>query len=259
MNLPKISLVTPSYNQGRFLEETLKSVIHQNYPNLEYFVLDGGSTDNSVEIIRNYSEHIDYWISESDGGQTDALIKGFSRATGEIYCWLNSDDVLEPGTLVEVAQFFIENPEAQIVYGDATWIDINGRKIRSKKEHSFNHFIFLFDHNYIPQPSTFWKRELFEKVGGLNPEISVAMDTDLWMRFLQNASFFHVKKQWSRMRYHEEAKTHPKKMRSVARQQVKKLRKKYYGINDPDWLLSLKRIFAKSMRITLKLLDGCYL
>lgn len=258
MQLPKISLITPSYNQSKYLRETIESVISQKYPNLEYIVLDGGSTDESVNIIRHYSDHIDYWVSEPDAGQTDALIKGFSRATGDIFCWLNSDDILEPGTLLEVADFFRKHPDAQVVYGDATWIDKDSKKLRVKKEHKFNHFVFLFDHNYIPQPSTFWRRDLYEKVGGLNPDVSVAMDTDFWMRCLQHTSFHHVSRQWSKMRYHEEAKTHPKKMRHIARSQVKELRQKYYQNHDPNWLLFCKRIVAKSVRVNLKLFSGCY-
>ncbi len=256
--LPKITLVTPSYNQGVFIEETIESVISQNYPNLEYIVVDGGSTDKSVDIIKKYSSHIDYWESKPDSGQTDALLKGFNRATGDIFCWLNSDDILEPGTLFEVAEFFFENPEAELVYGNATWIDKDSKVLRSKKEHDFNQFVFLYDHNYIPQPSTFWRKSLYEKVGGLNPDISVAMDTDFWIRCLQHTNFYHVNKQWSRMRFHEDAKTHPSKMRNLARTQVKEMRKKYYGKNDPDWILPYKRLAAKAIRVNLKLVSGCY-
>jgi glycosyltransferase involved in cell wall biosynthesis len=258
LDWPQISLITPSYNQYNYISETLKSVAIQKYPNLEYIVIDGGSSDGSVEIIKEYSQHIKYWVSESDSGQTDALLKGFSRATGDILCWLNSDDVLEPNTLFEVAEFFLEHPEAEIVYGNATWIDKDSRILRSKKEHDFNQFVFLYDHNYIPQPSTFWRRSLYEKTGGLNPHVSVAMDTDFWARCLQHTKFYHVNKQWSRMRYHEEAKTHPNKMRYLARAQVKEIRRKYYGKNDPDWILPYKRLVAKTVRINLKLFSGCY-
>lgn len=257
-HLPRISLVTPSYNQGNFIEETIDSVLSQKYSNLEYLVIDGGSTDNSVDIIKSYSKYIDYWVSEPDSGQTDALMKGFSRATGDIFCWLNSDDVLEPGTLLEVAEFFLQNSEAEMVYGNATWIDKDSKILRSKKEHGFNQFVFLYDHNYIPQPSAFWRRSLYEKAGGLNSEVSVAMDTDFWIRCLQHTEFCHVNKQWSQMRYHEEAKTHPSKMRYLARAQVKEMRKKYYGKNDPEWILPYKRLVAKTIRVNLKLINRCY-
>lgn len=257
MDLPKISVVTPSYNQARFIEETLQSVLNQGYPNLEYIVMDGGSTDGSVEIIKRYADRLTYWVSEPDKGQTDALIKGFNRATGDILCWLNSDDLFEPTTLKEVAQFFLENPETPIVYGNATWIDAEGKKLRVKKEHPFNLFIFLYDHNYIPQPSTFWRRELYQKVNGLNPDIDVAMDTELWMRCLQTTSFHHVRRQWSRMRFHEDAKTHPSRLRSRARMQVRQIRQKYYG-DEPDWAPKVKKVLAKSMRISWKLVTGCY-
>src|SRR5687768_13083798 len=106
MNSPKISIITPSYNQGRFIEETILSVINQNYPNLEYIIIDGGSTDNTVEIIRKYEQHLAYWVSEKDGGQSEAINKGFKKATGDIVCWINSDDFFMPGALSKVADCF---------------------------------------------------------------------------------------------------------------------------------------------------------
>ena len=171
-----ISVVTPSFEQAQFLEATIASIHDQNYPYLEHIVIDGGSTDRSVDIIRKHEDHLTYWISEPDEGQTDALIKGFARSTGDIQCWLNSDDLFEPWTLREVARYFNRHPEVEFVYGDSIWIDQGGEVIKPKREHAFNRFIWMYDHNFIPQPSAFWRRSLYERVGGLNPRFDLAMD-----------------------------------------------------------------------------------
>ena len=133
-NWPKISIITPSYNQGEFLERTILSVIEQNYPNLEYIIIDGGSTDGSVDIIQKYADKLAYWISEKDNGQTHAINKGFKKATGEIVAWLNSDDELCEGALMAVASVFMEHDEADFVFGNQYSIDSNG-KIKIGRAH----------------------------------------------------------------------------------------------------------------------------
>src|SRR5512146_173069 len=127
--LPKVSIITPSYNQGRFLETTIQSVLAQDYPNLEYIIVDGGSKDESVEIIKKYQQHLTWWVSEKDKGHADALNKGFARATGEILAWLNSDDIYEPGAVSEAVAFLKEHPAVGMVYGDANLINDAGRYI----------------------------------------------------------------------------------------------------------------------------------
>ena len=124
--LPKISIVTCSYQQGRYLDATMRSVLEQRYADVEYIVIDGASTDNSVDIIRRYADRLHYWVSEPDAGQTDALIKGFKHSTGEIQGWLCSDDLLLPGALEQVSRFFAEHPEVDAAYGDSIWIDSAG-------------------------------------------------------------------------------------------------------------------------------------
>src|SRR5450759_2806690 len=119
----KISVITPSYNQGQFLEETILSVINQNYPNLEYFIIDGGSTDNSIEIIKKYEKHLTYWVSEKDNGQAHAINKGFKKATGDIVCWINSDDLLIQGAINTISNYFSRNPDVQFINGYTLRID----------------------------------------------------------------------------------------------------------------------------------------
>lgn len=251
----KISVVTCSYNQGKFLERTIKSVLEQNYPNLEYIIIDGGSDDNSVEIIKRYADQLSYWVSEPDKGQTDALAKGFKRATGDILCWLNSDDLFEEGTLEEVNQFFITNPAAQVVFGNALWIDENDVVLKPKKEHAFNRFIWFNTYNYLPQPSTFWRRKIYETVGGMDTSFDLAMDADLWIRFSDVAKIHHVHKIWSRMRLYPEQKN--QRLREKSNQEDQKIRDRYYPGRSSVTALLL-RMVAKPLRIGWKVLNGCY-
>lgn len=204
MNWPKISVVMPSYNQAQFLETTLRSVLDQEYPNLELIVIDGGSTDDSVEIIKKYAPQIHYWVSEPDGGQTNGLIKGFNQATGDIVCWLNSDDLHEPETLRTVAEFFTQTPEARFVYGNCTWISPSGEVMYYRREMGFIKWIWLYAYNYIPQPASFWKRDLYLEVGGLDSSFSLDMDGDLFARFSRVTPLHHIDKPLARFRFYPE-------------------------------------------------------
>jgi glycosyltransferase involved in cell wall biosynthesis len=205
--LPTISLVTCSYQQARFLDATMRSVLGQQYPALEYMVIDGGSTDGSRAIIERHADALAWWVSEPDRGQSDALIKGFERATGDVCGWLCSDDLLLPGALHRVGAFFRDHPQVQAVYGDSIWIDVNGEPIRPKREMGFNRFVFLHDHNYVPQPSMFWRRSLYQAVGGLRQHFDIAMDNDLWERFSARTRIVHMPCYLSCMRYYAEQKT----------------------------------------------------
>jgi glycosyltransferase involved in cell wall biosynthesis len=255
MTWPKITVVTPSFNQGRFLEETLRSVHDQGYPNLEHIVMDGGSTDGSVEIIRRYASRLAYWVSEPDGGQTAALINGFRRATGDVLCWLNSDDLFEPWTLREVAGFFRGCPDAHVVYGDATWIDAAGRVLRPKREHAWSRFIWMYDHNFISQPSTFWRRGVYEQVGGLDARWNFAMDGDLWIRFAEVAPLRHVRRLWSRERIYLDAKSQRYRAQCAAEDAL--IRRRYLA-RETDWTHRPKRLAARGIRVAWKLASGCY-
>jgi glycosyltransferase involved in cell wall biosynthesis len=252
---PKITVVTPSYNQAAFIDETMASIHGQGYPNLEHIVIDGGSTDGSVEIIKRYEHHLAHWQSRPDGGQTDALIQGFERATGDILCWLNSDDLYEPQTLFEVADFFSSRPETRFAYGDASWIDQNGVFIKPKREHGFNRFVWFWDHNFIPQPSAFWRASLYREVGGLDRSFNLAMDADLWIRFAEVTAPVHSRRCWSQMRFYPEQKNTSLRSQSLA--EMESIRRRY-DRNAGRLGAGVRGAAARSARIALKAAAGGY-
>lgn len=156
----KISIVTVSYNQAEYIEDNIKSIIDQNYPNVEHIIIDACSTDGTLEILKKYDKFIN-WTSELDSGQSEGLNKGFKKATGEIIGWINSDDKLAPGALQKVAKFFQENPEEIAVVGDQAVIDVNGNRLRIRKSRAYNFDYLLNQSSSITQNSTFFKREVF--------------------------------------------------------------------------------------------------
>lgn len=255
MDLPRITIVMPSFNQARFIEKSIRSVVDQDYPNLDFIICDGGSTDGSVDVIRAYERHLSHWVSEPDGGQTPALIKGFARSSGEIQGWLCSDDLLEPRSLHEVAAFFMADRQARVVYGDSCWIDEFDRPIRPKKEHGFSRFIWLYHENHIPQPSTFWRRSLYEEVGGLDPSFDLAMDADLWIRFADVTPLHHLPRPWSRMRFHPGQKN--RRLRARSDEEDQRIRLRYLGPR-PAWQLRLMKLVARGARIGRKAARGGY-
>lgn len=181
---PKISVVTPSFNQGQFIEETIRSVLLQGYPNLEFIIIDGGSTDGTLEIIRRYEPWLAYWVSEPDRGQSHAVNKGIQRASGEIIHWLNSDDLLLPGSLALVAQKFHENPGVKLVTGQARIINEKG-EVTGELRSAFTTWeeAATSPRNSIRQVSSFFSGTLFDELGLLNESLHIAMDTELLIRF----------------------------------------------------------------------------
>ncbi|MSP26244.1 MAG: glycosyltransferase, partial [Myxococcales bacterium] len=194
--LPKITIITPSFNQAEYLEECIVSVLAQKYPNLEYIVMDGGSTDGSADIIRRYAHKLTYWQSRADGGQASAINAGFARSSGELMGWLNSDDKLHPHALWKVALQFHRHPSLEWLTsraalwgetGDVIYIQ-PGLPHFSRRKHLDLHF----NKPFIPQDSTFWRRALWDKAGGmLEPALRLALDTELWVRFFRHANL-HV-------------------------------------------------------------------
>lgn len=191
---PKISIVTPNYNMASFLEDTLESVTSQGYPNLEYIVVDGGSTDESLDIIKRYEHHLTYWISEPDGGLYEALEKGLSRTTGEIMLWLNSDDMLQSRSLFTLAQIFTDLPEVQWVTGVQVNYDEGSRSVGLRHTNLISKFHYLSgDFFWIQQESTAWRRSLWNKAGShINTDKKLAGDFALWMRFFRYAKLYPV-------------------------------------------------------------------
>ena len=189
-HVPRISIVTPSFNQGVFLEECIKSVITQGYVDFEYIIIDGGSTDNSLEIIKKYEKHIATWISAPDNGQAGAINKGFKMATGEIVGWLNSDDFYLPGALNEVAKAYSANPKASFYYGNGYRVDRDGKMINEFYENGTVRFLldsFIMGLNYILQPVSFINRGCLETIGFLDEKLHYGMDSDLWIRLAKQA------------------------------------------------------------------------
>lgn len=194
MSSPKISIITPNYNQAAFIEDTILSVIGQNYPNLEYIIIDGGSTDGSVEVIKKYEKHLSYWISEPDKGMYYAIQKGFDKATGEIFGWINSDDKLHPNSLFVIAEIFNSFQEVSWLTGCLSGFDDKGRttSVINAKQWSKYHY-YLNDYKWIQQESTFWRKSLWEKAGAtLNLQIKYAADFELWLRFFRYEKLFTV-------------------------------------------------------------------
>lgn len=180
---PKISIVTPSYNQGQFLEETIRSVLLQNYPNLEYIIMDGGSTDNSIEIIKKYEPWLTYWVGEKDNGQSDAILRGFEKSSGEIIAWLNSDDYYLPDSLFKVARFFCKHPEINLAIGGYEWVKEDGRIVTKYYPCLQDFESLLCIGQRFGQMACFWKKSAFFELGGFDLNLKFCFDYDMFLRF----------------------------------------------------------------------------
>ncbi len=202
-----VSIVTPSFNQARFLEETIRSVLSQDYPHIEYIVVDGGSTDDSIEIIQRYQERLAAWVSEPDHGQTDAINKGFALAHGDILAWLNSDDTYEPWAVTEAVAFFKAHPEVGLVYGDANFINEKGEVIGRFPAAQTSYMKLRRGYVHIPQQAAFFRSGLWKEVGPLDTSFYFAMDYDLWVRLAAKAPLVYVPRVWANFRLHGDAKT----------------------------------------------------
>ena len=209
---PKISIITPSLNQGQFIEKTILSILSQSYPNLEYFIVDGGSTDDTLKILEKYTDRLT-WFSEPDRGQTDAINKGLRRATGDIVAYLNSDDILLPNTLLEVGAIFAARPQSIWVTGQCLIIDENDREVRRFITTYKNillrlrSFSLLLITDYISQPATFWRRNIIEEIGMPNENLHYVMDYDFWLRLYSKYPPIFIPKYLASFRVHKASKT----------------------------------------------------
>jgi len=206
-NKPKVSIITPSYNQGQYLEETILSVLNQTYINIEYIIIDGGSTDNSVEIIRKYESKITYWISEKDEGQADAINKGIKKITGELICWINSDDIIYNDFIEQRVIQFNKNPSIDFIYGDVEQgPDFKNKYIRKGAKSNFKEMLISLNVP-IPQQSTMWRSKLIDLIGYLDPQWHVLLDREYFMRIASNSKILYVPGAVAFFRNHKQSKS----------------------------------------------------
>ncbi len=235
----KISIITPSFNQGNYLEKTIQSILNQNYPHLEYMVIDGGSTDNSIGIIKKYEKDLTYWVSEKDNGQSEAINKGLKKAQGEVVAWLNSDDLYLPETFKIVAKKFSDNPDVDIIYGDV----INFYDSKKEEHYNIKRFdpIDFISRNPIHQPSVFWRRKVHSDIGFLDTSLHYCMDYDLWMRLFLRHKALKINATLSKFRVHPKAKTsnNPKQLYYEYRKIVSRF---FNSLNDESFVTQLKNL-----------------
>lgn len=242
---PKISIITPSYNQGQFIEETIRSILLQNYPNLEHIVIDGGSSDQTVEVIKKYEPWLTFWVSEKDKGQTHAINKGIQKITGDIYTWINSDDTCLPGALKAAADYLIKHPDTGAIFADSIFTEADGKilsQTRPVPPFDFKNFVANCQ-NPISQPSSFVRREVIEKTGGLDPFFYYFMDWDFWLRAGLFYKIDHLEEVWSTYRLHADSKTVSQSR--TAAPELEYMYKKFFSRNDlpPE----IRRIEKKAM------------
>lgn len=225
IDCPRLSLVTPSFNQGRYAARTVRSVLLQDYPNLEYIFMDGGSSDGTMDAVAPYLDRFAYWQSERDGGQAAAVHAGLQRATGEVLGYLNSDDLLAPGALRAVMRYFRLHPEVDAVYSHRIFIDENDIVIGAwlLPPHS-NYLISRWD--LLPQETCFWRRSLFERAGNVDPGLAFAFDYDLFVRYMRAGKFARMNTFLGAFRWHDKSKT-ASQYHTVGTAEIEVVRKRY--------------------------------
>jgi glycosyltransferase involved in cell wall biosynthesis len=206
-SLPRITVVTPSFNQEQFLERTILSVINQDYPNLEYIIVDGGSTDGSVELIKKYEKYLTYWVSERDDGQSQAINKGLKRATGDWLAWQNSDDIFYPGAFHSLANAIRVNRQSSLIIGNMNLIDEQDHVINDLKYVKPTYQSLLAEGMVLTNQAAFWRRSLHDKIGYLDEELHYGFDFEWFLRVLQIGKAAHVNKTWGGLRMHSQTKT----------------------------------------------------
>jgi len=253
-----VSIITPSYNQAKYLEQTITSVLEQSYPSIEYIVVDGKSKDNSIDIIKKYADKLAYWVSEKDKGQADAINKGFSRATGEIIAWLNSDDYYLPGAVQAVVKVFEENPDIVLVYGNMLAVNEHGVTFNTMNYRQLT-LKDLLCFNIIGQPAVFMRRSALQQTSGLDATFHFLLDHLLWIQIAKQGKILHVNQTWAAARYHAEAKN-VSKAAEFGREAFRILETIAQDKDLAKALLSVdRRAHASAFRVDARyLLDGGY-
>lgn len=230
----KVSIVTPSFNQGKFIERTLQSVASQSGAEIEHVVFDGGSTDNTIEILKDFSPPV-RWVSRQDGGQANAVNQGILATGGEIIGWLNSDDIYYPGAIALVVRYFEAHPDIDLVYGMADHIDIDDQAFELYPTEPWD-FETLKDRCFISQPALFFRRRVVEKYGLLDESLNYCMDYEFWLRLgMKGARFAYLKEKLAASRMYPENKTMSAKMK--VRQEINDMLKQRFGRVPDDWLV----------------------
>jgi glycosyltransferase involved in cell wall biosynthesis len=206
MSNPLVSIITPSFNQAQYLEDTMQSVLRQDYDPIEYILIDGGSTDGSLEIIKKYENRLAYWASEPDEGQVDAINKGLRMARGEIVAWINSDDLYMAGAVRAAVQSLQKNPEVGMVYGDGIMVNAEGRLLDRHTYRTYS-VLDLLCFEVLLQPTVFMRREILQEAGYLNADYDLILDHDLWVRIASQSPILHIPDFWAVERTHVGAKT----------------------------------------------------
>ena len=231
---PLVSVITPSFNQGAYIKETIESVLTQDYPRIEYFVMDGGSTDETVDILQQYSDQI-AWVSQKDGGQAAAVNQGVAKSSGEIIGWLNSDDTYLPGAISEIVQFFQEHHEVDMVYGEGYHTDKNGVILDRYETEPFDKARLAW-YCYICQPTAFFRRAFWDRVGGLNAALQICMDYELWMRMANMGQIVYLNRYLATSRMYENNKTLSRKTEGF--QEAFRILKHHYEFVPLSWISS---------------------
>jgi len=255
---PRITIITPTLNQARYIERTILSVVNQNYPNLEYIILDGGSRDGTSETLGKYTRYLSHWRSKHDRGQAAALREGFERATGEIFAWINSDDVYLPGVLRQVGSILREHPATDVCYGNMHLLDATGRFVAERRltdcSPRFMRLGFRYGGLGIYQPAAFWRRALYERVGGIDPSLHFDMDNDLFIRFvLQGGRFTFIPRPFIGFRIHDASKTF--QLQDPSKSEIPMLIRRY-GLDQSSMKGAFLRTLVRLYRAWRHLMQG---
>ena len=246
---PKVTIVTPSYNQGEFLENTILSVLNQNYSNIEYIIIDGGSTDGSVDIIKKYQDRLAYCVSEPDRGQSHAINKGFGHATGEIFNWLNSDDLLMPSAVKIAVHYLTCKSNIGMVYGDRITVDERGNFLELTQVPSYSAKALHY-HLRIPQETTFFRNKYWLEAGGVDEELEYCMDYDFFFKLSKLTQFYHIPFVLGAYRKHPSSKTvvYSKRLKKSGKEETAKV---YFRHHSKNRSKTAKRFYRKFNKLRL--------